>query len=144
MKVLLDTSVLVSALVPAHEHHARCLPWLSRSVSREIRAFVASHSLTELYAVLTVLPLRPRISPDVAARLIEESVTKHARLVGLEPGEVAELVRDAAGWGLSGGVVHDALIAGVARKARVDLLVTLNVADFRRAWPDGHDRIAAP
>ena len=144
MKVLLDTSVLVPALVPAHDHHARCLPWLSRSASGDVRAFVASHSLMELYAVLTALPLRPRISPNVAARLIDESVVRHSRLVGLEPTEVAELVDDAAGWGLTGGVVHDALIARVARKARVDLLVTLNVSDFRRAWPDGHDRIAAP
>ena len=79
-----------------------------------------------------------------AARLIEESVTRHSRVVGLEPAEVEELVRDAATWNLSGGVVHDALIARVARKTRVDLLVTLNVSDFRRAWPDGHDKIAAP
>ena len=144
MKVLLDTSVLVPALVPAHEHHSRCLPWLIRSVSREVRAFVASHSLTELYAVLTALPLRPRISPAAAGRLVAESVVRHSRLVGLDPSEVAELVHDAAAWGLSGGVVHDALIARVARKARVDLLVTLNVTDFRRAWPDGHEVIAAP
>lgn len=144
MKALLDTSVLVAALVPTHEHHARCLPWLSRCVSRETRTFVAAHTLTELYAVLTSLPLRPRISPVIAARLIEENIGKHAQLLALEPAEIAALVRDAAAWGLAGGVIHDAVIARVARKARVDVLVTLNVADFRRAWPDGREVITAP
>lgn len=144
MKVLLDTSVLVAGVLPPHEHHARCLPWLSRAASGDIRLVLAAHSLTECYSVLTSMPLRPRLSPAAAARLIRESMSAHAELVGLTAQETLNLVKDAAAWELAGGVVHDAAIARVAAKAGVDRLITLNVRDFRRAWPGGADRIAAP
>ena len=144
MKVLFDTSVMVAALVPAHEHHARCFPWLARSGRDGFRSHVAAHSLTELFSVLTELPLRPRISPAAAMRLIDENVLQRSRVVALDAAEFADLLRDVARLGLSGGVIHDAVIARAARKARVDTLLTLNVADFRRAWPEGHAVISAP
>jgi len=46
--------------------------------------------------------------------------------------------------GLTGGIVYDALIAFAARKAKVDRMLTFNVSNFRRVWPEGGDRIIAP
>jgi len=46
--------------------------------------------------------------------------------------------------GLAGGIIYDALIAKVAQKSRVGRLVTINVEDFRRVWPEGEDVIVAP
>ncbi|MDW8289532.1 MAG: PIN domain-containing protein [Armatimonadota bacterium] len=59
MRVLLDTSVLVSAVVEAHPRHEWSLNWLKRAHHSEIEAVVSAHSLLEMYAVLTRLPLHP-------------------------------------------------------------------------------------
>lgn len=41
-------------------------------------------------------------------------------------------------------MIYDALIARAAEVARVDRLVTLNEAHFRRVWPEGVERITGP
>ncbi len=74
MKVLLDSSVLVAALVEVHEAHERALPWLQRAHAGEGETVVAAHTLAEVYAVLTRLPLHPPIGPELAWRLIREEV----------------------------------------------------------------------
>lgn len=63
MKVLLDTSVLVAGMVEAHPYHAQGMRWLKRVIQGEIQGIVAAHTLAELYAVLTALPVEPRIAP---------------------------------------------------------------------------------
>ena len=67
MKVFADTSVLVAAMVKAHPHHARAFPWLSKARQHSIELVVATHTLAELYAVLTSLPVQPRIAPGAAS-----------------------------------------------------------------------------
>jgi hypothetical protein len=57
---------------------------------------------------------------------------------------VAGRMEEMAEHGLSGGVVYDALIAGVARKLAVDRLLTLNAHDFLRIWPEGKAVITNP
>ena len=76
MKALLDTSVLVAAVVQAHPQHGRALPWLARGRRGEFQLFVASHTLAEMFAVLTTLPVKPRISPSTAWRLVSENVAR--------------------------------------------------------------------
>lgn len=49
-----------------------------------------------------------------------------------------------ANLGLSGGSVYDALIARSAQKSQVDRLLTLNVDDFKRVWPEGIEKITLP
>ncbi|HEV2064753.1 MAG TPA: PIN domain-containing protein, partial [Thermoanaerobaculia bacterium] len=74
MKVLFDTSVLVAAMVEPHPVHERALSWLKRARVGDFEFLVASHTLAELYAVLTTLPVRPRISPEIASRLVQQNV----------------------------------------------------------------------
>jgi predicted nucleic acid-binding protein len=143
VKYLFDSSLMVAALVEAHPHHHRAFPWLSRMCAGELEAALTSHSLAEVYAALTVLPVRPRISPSLAWRLIRESASK-AKIVPLTASDYRRTIERVAELGLSGGVIYDALIACAAEKLAVDGLVTFNVNDFRRAWPEGHDRIIAP
>ncbi len=57
MKILFDTSVLVAAMIEPHPFHNSAFPWLKRVKSNEIEMLVASHTLAELYAVLTTLPV---------------------------------------------------------------------------------------
>ena len=66
MRVLLDTSVLVAALVEAHARHAQAFPWLQKTREADFQGLIATHSIAETYAVLTSLPLSPRIAPSAA------------------------------------------------------------------------------
>ena len=143
MKVLLDSSVLVGALLAHHPWHERALPWLRRGRNREFQWYLASHSLLETYAILTRYPVRPRVSPDAALLLIED-LLPFADILSLSPAEHLEVLASVSSLGLSGGVVYDAHILRVARGAEVDRLVTFNEKDFRRLWPDAGERILSP
>jgi hypothetical protein len=81
MKTLFDTSIIVSGIVESHPMHAKCLPWLQRAKAGDVECIVASHTLAETYAVLTTLPVKPRISPLVAQRLIDNNLQAIARIV---------------------------------------------------------------
>jgi predicted nucleic acid-binding protein len=144
VKVLADTSVLVAAMVESHPDHEQAFPWLRAAKQGQHTLFVATHTLAETYAVLTSLPLQPRIGPDVARRLIRENVERQAVTVELRRADYRRVLDDMASLGLSGGVVYDALAAHAAQKAGVDRLLTLNPGDFRRVWPDGAAAIAQP
>jgi predicted nucleic acid-binding protein len=74
MNVLLDTSVFLAAMVEAHPEHQRALPWLQHLIHGTHTGFVAAHSIAELYAILTTLPVHPRIFPAAAHQLIQHDV----------------------------------------------------------------------
>jgi predicted nucleic acid-binding protein len=144
MRVLLDTSVLVAALVRSHPRHAHARPWLTRALAGEIGLVLAAHSLAELHATLTSLPVRPRISPHTAARLRDDNLPPDTEIVALTAEDYRIVLGSVTELGLAGGVVYDALIARAAEIAEVDRLLTLNERDFRRVWPEGDDRIGSP
>jgi hypothetical protein len=58
---------------------------------------VASHTLAKLYAVLTTLPVKPRISPAVAWRLVHENVETSAKIVSLTPSDYRSTVKGNSG-----------------------------------------------
>jgi predicted nucleic acid-binding protein len=144
MKVLLDTSVLIAAFVEGHPDHERALSWVQRIKSREIAGAVAAHSLAELYAVLTVLPIRPRIPPEGAWQIIRENLLTGFEIITLSTADYRTVIQALAASHISGGAIYDALIARAAEKARVDHLVTLNPDDFRRVWPPLTERVLTP
>ncbi len=114
MKVMFDTSVLAAGMVEPHPMHKRALPWLKRARSGELELFVASHTIAELYAVLTALPVSPKISPGAAWRLICEDVITPARVTSISPSDYGAAVRRVADLGLSGGIIYDAIITRAA------------------------------
>lgn len=144
MKVLTDTSVLIAAMVESHPDHERAFSWLRQAKQGRIDLFVSTHTLAELYAVLTTLPVQPRLSPDTARRLIREDVEAVADVVDLRATDYRQVLDDLSALGVSGGVIYDALAVRAARKANVDRLITLNVGDFRRVWPDAGEILQAP
>ena len=144
MKTLFDTSTIVSGIVESHPMHSKCLPWLQRARAGDFECVVVSHTLAETYAVLTTLPVKPRISPLVAQRLIDNNLQAIARIVPLTIADYWTTLQRMTAMGLSGGTVYDALIATVARRLSVDKLLTLNADDFRRAWPEGKQVITIP
>jgi predicted nucleic acid-binding protein len=144
VKVLLDTSVLVAAIVEAHPAHERALPWLAQGRSGKVRLLVSAHSVAETFAVLSTLPLSPRIGPGLARQLVRENVLSMAQVITLSARDYGAVIDEVADLGLAGGVVYDALIARAAAKAKADRLLTLNPKHFFRVWPAGAERIQAP
>lgn len=144
MRILLDTSVLVAAVVEAHPMHSVALPWLQRTRAKLDTGLVATRSIAELYAILTTLPLRPRIAPALAWELIQRNVLAALEVIALTVEDYAAVVARLSEMGMTGGVIYDALILEAANKGKADKIVTLNEADFKRVAPHLTDRIAAP
>lgn len=144
MRILLDTSTLIAAMVEGHPAHTLALPWLQRVKAKTDIGLVAAHSLAELYAILTKLPVTPRISPAVALQLIQRNVLETCEVVALAAGDYVTLLDHLAGLELAGGVVYDAMLLHAAWKAGVEQVVTLNAHDFRRVYPALADRIVSP
>ena len=144
MKVLFDTSVIVAGLVEAHPMHGRAFRWVKQAKAGKFELVVASHTIAESYAVLSSLPVKPRISPLVARKLLRENIVSICKIISLTPIEYLNTINWLAERSLVGGITYDALIAKVAQKSRVEKLVTMNIDDFMRVWPEGEDVIVAP
>jgi predicted nucleic acid-binding protein len=144
MLVFFDTSVLVAGMVEPHPKHGRSRAWLERARAGEFEWAVAGHSLAETYSVLTSLPVKPRISPGGARRLIRENIESSARIVTLTSADHGSVLDRMALLGIIGGNVYDALLAGAAEKAGARRLLTLNPEDFQKAWPEGKGIITVP
>lgn len=144
MKTLFDTSVIIAAPVESHPMHARAFPWLKQAKSKKFELIIASHTLAELYAVLSTLPVKPRISPAVAWRLIHENIETISKIISLTAAEYSGVIKSLSESGLIGGLVYDALIARVAQKARVERLLTFNSDHFKRVWPGVENIIFNP
>lgn len=63
MKVFCDTNVLVAAFLQGHPQHSAARPVLERVKGGHDQGFVATHSLAEVYAVLTRLPGGNQVPP---------------------------------------------------------------------------------
>ena len=144
MKTLFDTSIIVAALVESHPMHQRVFPWIKQSRANEFELIVASHTIAELYAVLSTLPIKPRISPIIAWKLINENIEAAGKIVSLTPAEYISVIKQLSRLGMAGGITYDALIARVAKKTKVERLLTLNTNHFKRVWPEGEKVIIAP
>jgi predicted nucleic acid-binding protein len=144
MKTLFDTSVIIASLIEAHPMHHRAFPWLRQAKERDFELIVAGHTVAELYAVLSSLPTKPRISPAVAWKLIRENIAAVGKIVSLTATEYSAALMKISEMGLAGGITYDALIAKVAEKSKVERLLTLNSNHFKRVWPEGEEIIVSP
>jgi len=94
---------------------------------------MSAHSLAELYAVLTRLPLLPRVSPADARELIHRNIySRSIAIVVLDAHDYKAMIDHLATDYLQGGIVYDAVIAACACSWKADTLLTLNAADFVR------------
>lgn len=144
MKILFDTSVLIPAIVEAHPKHSVALPWLSRARAGKFDFLVSAHSIAECYAVLTTLPVSPKINSAIARKLVRENIEKPAKIISLSASDYCSCISSISEMGLLGGIVYDALIVKSAQKAHVDKLLTFNLRDMRRIWLDAGKIIISP
>jgi predicted nucleic acid-binding protein len=131
VKVSYDTSVLIAALLVEHSNHAVALSRLALARSGEVRGYLSTHSLAELYSVMTRLPTPLRVFPDEAIAMLSD-LTDYLEPVPLVATDYQAAMVRMAQLRLVGGGVFDAVIAQSALKVGVDYLVTLNPKDFVR------------
>ena len=144
MKVLFDTNVIVAAFINSHPEHRRSLPWLQKAVKKQIEGLVSVHSLIEVYSVITRLPLSPRISTDLALKLIKENILNSFKLITYSSRDYIDLLASLEKNNISGGDSYNGLILWAAEKSKADKIITLNVNDFIRVSPGLVDKISEP
>lgn len=135
MRVCFDTSVLVAALVSDHPHHALAFPRLKAVHDGTVTGVVTTHALAELFATLTALPLKPKIPPPEAKRLLERNLDGHFELISLTPAIYSTALDLTIQRGLASGAIYDALHLAEARAAGCDQILTLNLKHFRALAP---------
>jgi len=134
VKILFDTSFLVALFESGHPRHDSVKSTFQSFEPSDAHFYVASHTLGELYAVLTTLPVTPNITPRQARDLIDENVLGSMQVLSISEEDYLKVIDDLAGNHQSGGIIYDALICRIAVKEGVDRLYTLNRSDFRRVW----------
>ena len=135
MKIFFDTSVLLAGMIEAHPMHGISFPWLKKAKAKEFDWGVSSHTIAELYATMTSIPTRPRITPDMAVHLLQENIEKEAQVISLTGRDYFEAIKNISKLNLSGAIIYDALIAHGAAKFGADHLLTHNQKDFSRLFP---------
>ena len=139
--ILLDTSVLIAIAHVHHIHHEPSRGLWNQCTVRETA--VNTHSLVELYNVLTSMPRGFRLSPRNAAAAIDVFLSR-VTPISLSADEYKTTIRVASALGVAGGSVYDALHVACARKVNAEYIYTWNLRDFQRVAPDLAGRIIRP
>ena len=132
MKILFDSSVLISAFVESHPKHKSALSFLMKAKNKEFQLLVSSHTILEIYSVLTSAPFKPKITPMVAKQLIENNIKNIAKTIYLTDEDYFKIVEKMSKSNFSGGIVYDVIVVECALNAKVDEILTLNSKDFLR------------
>ena len=102
------------------------------------------HSITEVYAALTRLPVQPRIHPAEAAHIITDNILPHFETVPVGKKDYIEALRLVGDGGWSGAKIYDALLIGCAARSGVDRIYTFNLVDFQQLAPNLQEKICVP
>lgn len=144
MKVLFDSSVIIAAIVESHPRHLQALPWLQKVKKKILEGVISSHSLIEIYSVLTSFPVSPKITPAVAWKLIRENIICDFEIITYRKSDYRSILQSLTENQISGGTSYDGLIVYVADKVKVDKILTLNRNDFIRVKPEASNIIVEP
>lgn len=126
MSAFLDSSVLVAALAPDETKHTDCLALLLKGGHR-----IHSHALLETFSTLTGGKLGVRVTSDLAAQMLSETILPRVTVIKLSTDEIMGALRVAQSRGVSGGYVYDYMHLLAARKGTASVIYTLNTDDFQ-------------
>ena len=143
LKILFDSSVLIAAFVESHPKHKSALSFLMKAKSKEFQLFVSSHTILEIYSVLTSTPFKPKITPIIAKLLIENNIKNIAKTIYLTGEDYFKIVEKMSNSNLSGGIIYDAIVVECALNANVDEILTLNTKDFLRLTNEKSIKVSA-
>ena len=125
MSAFLDSSVLVAALASDEMKHVECLALLLKGSN-----CIYSHALLETFSTLTGGKLGVRVTPDLAARMLSETVLPRVTVIDLSSEEIMAALGSAQSRGVRGGCVYDYMHLLAAKKGDVFVIYTLNMDDF--------------
>lgn len=128
MKRFFDSPVLVPVFYADHPQHASSTKLFLEAGKND---FCALRTLGEVYATLTGLPLRPRITGPEGISIVKQ-IRERLTLITLSEQEYVSALELASSGTIVGAAVYDALIAHCAVKAGAAILLTWNVRDFTR------------
>ena len=136
--VFLDTSVLLAGLVDFGPQSAPAQSLLHAVAERHVTgAGTAWHCCLEFFSVSTRLPPEFRLTPVVAAQLLENEIFGRMAVHDLPAADRLAMMKAAARDGTAGGRIYDAHIAEVARAAGAAVVVTDNRRHFIAALRHG-------
>jgi predicted nucleic acid-binding protein len=105
-------------------------------------ACCSAHSIAEVYATLTAMPGRRRVSGDEAL-LFLDNIRERLTLGSLDQQDYFRVAKTSAEAGLTSGAIYDAILAHCALKAKAQLIYAWNVKDFLRL-PAIANRVKTP
>ena len=124
--IYLDTGVLVRGLMEAHPQHAACFRLIDgNSVS-------CCHALAEVFNTMTG---HFKIPNDAASQMVG-SLPNQMRFEVITQEDYLTVIREARRRGIQGGIVYDAIHAEIARRLKVERIVSYNLTNFRHVAPD--------
>ena len=141
MKAFLDTSVLVATFYADHEHHPPSIDLFLRFGKKD--ACCGAHSLAEVYATLTGMPGRRRVSGDEALLFLGD-IRERLTVVALDAQEYFQMTEASAAANLAGGAIYDAILGHCALKAKAQVIYTWNTKDYLRLPPAIAGRVRNP
>jgi predicted nucleic acid-binding protein len=136
---VLDSSVLVAALVEAEQHHIA-----SGALLDKPGMHIHAHALAEAFSTLTGGRLGYRVLPETAMELLEQSVLPYVGVITLSAKEMTMGLKGARSRAVRGAAIYDYLHLVAARKAKARRLYTLDVANFRSFHRAGDPEILLP
>jgi predicted nucleic acid-binding protein len=141
MKQFFDTSVLIAAFWRGHPHHEASLKLLS--AARKGTSACAVHTLAEVYATMTALPVKDIIPTDQALLFVQE-VRDRLTIVGLTTDEYYTAIERAAARNSASGRIYDALVLRCAVKVKAQAIYTWNLKHFLAINPALANKIRTP
>jgi len=143
--IFFDTTVLAAASEQSHPHSSQARPALLRVAAGQDKGFIGLHSIAEVYAALTRLPVQPRIHPVEAARIITDNILAHFEVVSLNKEDYLQALNVMASGGWIGAKIYDALLVLCAERCAIERIYTFNLGDFKQLAPTGlQEKMCAP
>lgn len=141
MKEFFDTSVLIAAFWRGHQNHETSLKAVSAANKR--KSACAAHTLAEVYATMTALPVKDVIPPDQALLFVQEARDRFT-VITLTEDEYYRAIEQTAARGFVSGRIYDSLLLHCAAKAKAEVIYTWNLKHFRTLDPEAAGRIRNP
>jgi predicted nucleic acid-binding protein len=141
VKAFLDTSVLVPVFYGDHQHHEASVNVFLKFDKKQ--ACCGAHSLAEVYASLTRMPGKHRLSGE-QAMLFLNTIRERLTIISLDEEEYFQSIEDASMEGAVGGTIYDAILARCAIKAAAEKIFTWNVRHYQMLGGDVAKRILTP
>ena len=133
--------MLVAAFWGDHASHDVSLELFAHSQKES--AACGIHSLAEVYAAITALPVRPVLAPEQVVLFVEQIPTRLTTIT-LDETEYMNSIREIGERGLAGGRIYDGLLLACARKSEAETIYTWNLKHFRQLAPDLAQHIRTP